>query len=381
MALCKSTLFGQGSQYIKVGNGEFIAIEGSNTFDRLMVSDSRMPYKQLLKGRVILKTGQVNYLLNHLGLGDNATFLAIKATYDSKSVIPDDNYVTYSYYDYPIKNYHFAQMMVLTGNTTHRIPQLYLTNPSTKYPVILDIMVGIIDDDYSFFNDTLNQSATSFTQLEYTNIKSYVVGESIKIVDSNNKPLVYLALNNINSIEKLGTILVLDDSSLGTIFLSFITQNDCNQAHSLLNFVLENPMVDIDTISPLDDNIDPVVYFYTNAGATGSYITFNGATAGVPYNTTYGYTFSTSISLSDWGTVSGTMSVFNKQSLIDLLIDYVDDNRDGLMLMQPSNLIITGTTGVVSQISQSGTYSVTFDFADLAENTLDGVIINLNIIN
>ena len=96
MATCKSSLFGNTSQYIKVGNGEFVAIEGSNTFDRLTVSDSRMPYKQLLKGRVILKTGQVNYLLNHLGLGDNATFLAIKATYDGKSVFEEYNYVSYS---------------------------------------------------------------------------------------------------------------------------------------------------------------------------------------------------------------------------------------------------------------------------------------------
>lgn len=379
MAICKSSLFGQGSQYIKVGNGEFLAIEGSTTFDRMMVSDLRMPYKQLIKGRVILKKGQVNYLLNHLGLGDNATFLAIKATYDSKSVIPDDNYVTYSYYDYPIKSYTFAQMLVLTGNTSKRIPQLYLSNPSTKYSVVLDVMVGIIDDNYSFFNDTLNQSATSFTHLEYSSIKSYVVGESIKIIDNDGKSLVFLSLTNINSIEKVGTILVVDDSSLGTLFLSFKTQNDCNQAHSLLNYVLENPMVDIDTISPLEDTIDPVVYFYSTAGVTGSYITLNGATDGVPYNTTDGFTFSTSISLSTWGTVSGTASVFNKQSLIDLLVDYVDDNRDGLMIMQPSNLIITGTSGVISQISQSGTYSVTFDFADLAENTLDGVVINIDI--
>ena len=82
MALCKSSLFGNTSQYIKVGNGEFVAIEGSSTFDRMGLSDLRMPYKQLLKGRVILKAGQVNYLLNHLGMGDNATFLAIKATYN-----------------------------------------------------------------------------------------------------------------------------------------------------------------------------------------------------------------------------------------------------------------------------------------------------------
>ena len=38
MAVCGSSMFGKGSQYIKVGNGEFIAIEGSVTADRLGVS-------------------------------------------------------------------------------------------------------------------------------------------------------------------------------------------------------------------------------------------------------------------------------------------------------------------------------------------------------
>jgi hypothetical protein len=57
---CQSSLFGAGAQYIKVSGGDFIAIDGSTTTDRLTVSDLRMPYKQLLKGRVILKKGQTN---------------------------------------------------------------------------------------------------------------------------------------------------------------------------------------------------------------------------------------------------------------------------------------------------------------------------------
>jgi len=150
MSICGGqSLFGAQSQYIKVSNGEFLAINGSTTADRLLVSDLRMPYKQLLRSRIILKAGQVNYLLNHLGLGDNATFLAIKVTYNSKSVIPDDNYINYSYYDDLTKVYSFAQMMVLTGNTTNRVKQLYLTNPNTKYDVNLDVMIGVIDDQYS----------------------------------------------------------------------------------------------------------------------------------------------------------------------------------------------------------------------------------------
>jgi hypothetical protein len=386
MAGCGTSLFGSGSQYIKVGNGEFIAIEGSSIFDRLAVSDSRMPYKQLLKGRVILKTGQVNYLLNHLGLGDNATFLAIKATYNSKSTIEADNFVTYSYYDYPVQNFTFAQLLVLTGNSTNRVPQIYLTNPSTKYPVILDIMVGIIDDNYSFFNDTLNQSGSTFTGLEFTDIQSFVVGESLVIYDKGipAKPLIYFGLPYINSIALNGTFLIIDDESQGTIFLNFLTEYDAAQAHSLLNYVLENPNVDISTLVPPYDEVKPVIYWNSTSGTPGGdYIAFNGSTASVPYDTTDGFTFSTTISKSVWGSYSGVVgatATLYKEELRTLLIDYITDNRDGTMSMQDSDMIITATSGVVTQISQIGTYSLTFQFEDLAQNNLENVVVNLDII-
>ena len=381
MAGCGSSLFGQGSQYIKISGGDFVAIEGSSTRDKLMVSDLRMPYKQILKSRVILKKGQVNYLLNHLGLGDNATFLAIKAVYDPKSVVEADNYVTYSYYNYPVSTFTFAQLLVLTGNSTNRIPQLYLNNPSVKYPVVLDVMIGVMDDSYSFFNDDLNQSGTSFSGLEYTDIKSFVIGESIAIYDKNSPPraLIYLGLVNINSIERSGNFLIIDDESYGTIFLSFLTEYDSLQAHSLLNYVLQHPSVDIETIIPSYDNISPALYFNSTAGSTGSYIVdYTGATAGVPYNTyDDGFTFSTSISLSTYG----TSGVIEKDRLIDLLVDYIDDNRDGSMNLMPSNLIISGTAGTTNVIGIVGTYSLQFNFADLAHNDIHNVRINLDIIS
>jgi len=383
MASCGASLFGQSSQYIKVTGGDFIAIEGSNTRERLTVSDLRMPYKQLLKSRVILRAGQVNYLLNHLGLGDNATFLAIKTIFNPKSVIEADNYINYSFYDDLTKVYTFAQMMVLTGNSTNRIKQLYLTNPNSKYDVQLEVMIGIIDDNYSFFNDTLNQSGTSFTGLEYTDIHSYIVGESIVIKDKSDtpKPLIYITLNNIQSIERTGSVLIVDDSSLGTIFLQFLTENDAAQAQSLINYVLENTNIDIDNLPTIEDTVDPILYFRSRVGASASlsYIAFNGSTASVPYDTNDGFTFSTTMSFTQSGTASGT--VFTKDQLIYLLVNYIEDNRDGLMGIQSSNLVITGTAGVVNSIVQSGTYSLTFDFSDIAQNYLDGVFVNLNIID
>jgi len=377
--VCGPSLFGtNNSNYIKVGNGEFVAVEGSNLAERLNVSDLRMPYKQILKSRIILKPGQANYLLNFLGLGDNATFLAIKGIYDPKSVIAEDNYINYSYYDDLTKIYSFAQLMVLTGTLNNRIKQLYLTNPNTKYSVQLEVMVGIIDDNYSLFNDTLNQSGTSFVNLEYTDIKSHIVGQSIVINDKSTpvKPLIYIILTNIQSIEKLGDVLIIDDTSLGTIFLQFKTTYDANQAHSLLSYILENDNIDINAISPLADDESPVIYFYEQVGGTSSgyYISLDGAT-GSAYDTSLGVTFSAEIPLSLYG---GTSSILYPDDLIDILIDYTEDNRDGVMQISSSNLIITGTSGEVGFINQLGTYSVTFEYSDIAQNSVDAVL-TLNI--
>jgi hypothetical protein len=376
---CQSSLFGTSAQYIKVSGGDFIAIEGANTVDRLTVSDLRMPYKQLLRSRVILKSGQTNYLLNHLGLGDNATFLCIKAIYNQKSVIEEDNYITWSYYDDLAKVYPMAQMMVLTGNSTNRIKQLYLSNPSDKYPVSLDVMVGVIDDTYTFFNDSVNQSSTSFVGLNWTDIKSHIVGESFKIMDKGTpvRPLIYFDIANIETIEKTGSILIIDDASYGTIFLQFLTEYDAYQAHSLLNYVIENPNINIGEDYPPADNEDPIVYFYEQVGQTGDFIALDGDLINGPYDTSMGLTFSTTISLLDYGTASGTY--FDKSRLIDLLVYTISDNRDGTMSMMPSNLIISGTSSTVSTINLPGTYSLTFNFSDIAHNTLEGVHMDLTI--
>ena len=263
---------------------------------------------------------------------------------------------------------------MLTGNSTHRIPQLYLTNPNPNYEVTLDVMVAVIDNTYTYFNDTVNQSGLSFTGLEVGDIHTYIINESIVINDKSSpaKPLIYFKLVNINSIERTGAILTIDDLSYGTIFLKFLTETDAIQAFSLLNYVLENPGVDIDTLDPLTDAEDPILYFRSLVDGTGDYISFNGMTDSVPYDTTFGLTFSTSMSLSNY---SGTI---DRNQLILSLVDSITDNRDGTMSMTASNILISGSSSVTS-ITTVGTYSMTFDFSDLAQNYLDGVVVNLGI--
>ncbi len=380
MLNCSGSIFATTTQqYIKIMGGDFVAISGSDVMEKLITSDLKIPYKQILKGRVVLKEGQTNYLMNHLGLGDNATFLAIKATYNAKSVNAEDNYVVYTYYTDLTKNYYFDDLIVLTGSPTQRIPQLYLTNPNTKYPVLLDVMVAVLDDTYTWFTDVLNQTGTSFVNLEYTDIKTHVVGESLVVYDQSSpvRPLIYIMLHNITSITRSGQILIIEDSARGTIFLQFKTIYDACQAHSLINYILENPSISINTLSPVEDLIAPVIYFYSRVGngSTGSIIQLDGSTASPPYNTGAGTTFSTSISLTDWGAADG----ISKTLLKSLIVENTLDNRDGLMTLKASNFnfLLSGVT--VSSITQSGTYSVTFNLSDLAQNSVDGVVLNLTI--
>lgn len=371
MSCGNSSVFGNQSSYIKFQGSDIIAVDGVNTVERLIGGDIRIPYKQLLKSRVILKAGQVNYLLNHLGMGDNATFLVIKATYNTASVNEEDNYILWNYYDDFSKQYPMDQIMILTGNSTHRIKQLYLTNPSTKYAVILDVMVASIDDTYTFFPDTTNQSGTTFTGLSWNDISSYVVGESIVIKDTSGNPLIYFQLANIQSVSRTSNIVTIDDISLGTILLVFVDQSNAAQSHSGLSYVLSNSNVSYPTTA---DTTPPVIYFYefVDNNSSNDYISFNGAT-GSPFSTSDGFTFSTSISLSTYGTLSST-------NLSNLLINNVSDNRDGSITLTQSNIIISGTAGTVSNITMIGTYSMTFNLSDLALNNLIGVNMTLNII-
>ena len=374
----QNSLFGTGTNYIKFQGGDLIAIESANTVERQMLSDLKFNYKQLLRGRVILKPGQVNYLMNHLGLGDNATFVSIVARYDTKSKIEEDNYVNWSFYDDLTKIHSMCQYMCLTGNSTNRVKQLYLTNPNSNYPVTLDVMVAVLDDSYNFFTDITNQSGTSFVNLRYTDFKSYVIGESIKVLDSQGRALVYIVLNNINSIEITGNILIIDDNALGRLFFQFVSESDTRQVNSILNYVLDNPNVDIETL-PFD-NQAPTLYWYSNVGnlGTSSFISLAGQIDGVPYNTNDGPTFSTTISLLQFGGVS---QILSKQQIINLLIDKVVDNRDGTMSLASGDIILTGTQGQVNEVNGPGNYKMTLLINDIAGNDLSNTEMYLNVIN
>lgn len=356
------TIFGNNAQYIKVSGGDFIAIDGANTVERLTVSDLRMPYKQLLKSRIILKANQQNYLFNFLGIGDNATFLAMKVIYNEGSVIEEDNYITWAFFDDMLKTYPIAQMMCLTGNSTNRIKQIYLTNPSTKYAVTLEVMVAVIDDATSFFQDVTNDVGITYTNISMNSIRTLILGVSIQIIDvTDGLPLIYFNISDISYTQRTSNIVQINTALYGLIVLIHANDLEAAQTESLLTMVINNPSLDIDLIPR--DIIPPVIYF-TNS------VSYLGMTSS-PVNTTMSSTFSAGL------TFSG--SPILKVDLLNSLVFDVIDARDGDIPITSNNIIIESGQSTLQYINATGSYVIKFNITDIALNNLDSVVLNLTI--
>ena len=265
----------------------------------------------------------------------------------------EDNYVNYIYATDLTHSRSLKEIMILTGNSTHRIPQLYLSNPNTLYSVTIETMVAVIDENQTFFIDTANQIGTTYTDLTFTSIQTWIVNESIVIYDNSNPPnaLTYLTLNTIETIEQQGTILIIKDLSIGHIFLQFKTLYDANQSHAAISYVIANP----NTV--IGGNYSPIIYFRDTFAPSGNYIALNGLTSSVPYNSTEGLTFSSSTDLVYYG---GTISA---DTIISSAIDHVFDGISSDLIVTSNNILINGnpyTTG----ITVSGTYSISFNISN-----------------
>lgn len=368
MSCSNNSIFDSPNTYIKFQGSDLVSVEGPNLLDRLLLNNVIIPFKQILKGRIILKPGQSNYLFNFLGLGDNATFVALVPKFDAKSVMEEDNYVNFVYSTDLIHTYSFKEIMILTGNSINRIPQLYLSNSNYLYPVVIETIVAVIDDNQTFFVDTTNQVGVTYTDLSIGNIQTWIVNESIVVYDNNNPPnaLVYLTLSTITSIQQQGTILIINDLSIGNIFLQFKTLYDAVQADSAINYVLNTPNAVIGGNYP--DLIPPTIYFNNTFGPSGSSINLLGSTMPGPYDSSQGLTFSASTSLSYYG---GTISATD---IISSAISIIIDNKDGTMIPLPNQIFVNGFN-IPSGITSLGTYSITFNIVDLA-----GLEVNPNLV-
>lgn len=368
--------FGPIQTHIKMYQGSFVAVEGVNMTHKMSTLPSiRFPYQQVMTGRITLRAGQTNYLLNHLGLGDNATFLAITAQYDDKSKFESDNYIQYSYFSNKSKLFTFSHMLVLTGNSENRIEQLYLHNPNQNAAVVIEVMVGVIDEYYDYF--TQNDSSTSdstltFNDLKHTDLSLWDNDDSVMVIKNDfNQPIAYLNLGDINSVSQDGKIVTISESSIGQSLLIFETEYDATQGRVKITQWIDNYNNDITT--PPVDNFEPIITFTNNIiddniGASGSITSVDGDRS---------FVGATGVSLSDY---SGTIT---KASLNTLIISNVQDYQSNSITVAPNtNLIIRTETGsTVNDIQVIGEYYIYFDISDTIGNKVDSSVnVKINVV-
>lgn len=166
MSVCGQSLFGSNN-YIKVGNGQFMAVEGPNTTERLMLNDLRIPYDQVFKGRFTLNPEQEEFALTCSYDTFIVTFLAIKVIYNQKSVIEEDNYLQWSYKKTKNTKHYIGKMLVLTGNSINKVPDIIISNPNKKHDVTIEVMMGMLKSNIISSN-TIDMFITSQSISELT---------------------------------------------------------------------------------------------------------------------------------------------------------------------------------------------------------------------
>lgn len=409
----QNTFFTGGTNnFIKPYQGEFVAVSGANMLERLSIADLRIPYNQVLKSRVILKAGQTNYLLNFLGLGDNATFLMIKSTFDPLSKMESDNFIQYSFYSDRTRVYSFSSMMVLTGNSQNRIEQLYLSNPNPDKQVILEVMCAVIDDTYTYFEDnnqTVNNNIT-FSNLLGKYVVTWKKDVVMAILNEQQIPQVYINISDINTWRIEGKIVVIVDSSYGSLYLDFISEAEAKQGLSNIAWIYETGGEE--GVIMQSDTTSPILWF------TNDVFEYGTSTLAVYSKDAHVYE-ATQLSLSVY-TLIGSEYVISKLDVANHVIYKficgapildsngvatgntcdscnlsnsspsffnsgcyrIYDNRDGLISINENSLVIKKEGAEYFDIRTTGLYTLTFNIEDMAGNKINSNIsVKINVVN
>lgn len=142
MSICKSDLTGGGAKYIKVGNDSFLAVDGINISEKMLLDDIRVSYNDIYKAKLKISKESSVYI-NFTQ--DPIVFLAVKVTYDSLLKIEED---TFLYWRMPNEsNNPITKLLVLTGNSTNPVSNIEIENTNTKYDVSIDVMIATINSD------------------------------------------------------------------------------------------------------------------------------------------------------------------------------------------------------------------------------------------
>lgn len=308
-------------------------------------------YETQFSSQMILNENAKDQPILYGFLGNEITFLMIKATYgpsDTNWQFEEEQYIEYYFGNDITNKKYMSKLLILTGNSLKRIPQIYLNNPSLTQKVHLEILMANLSQPDLVIPETL------FTNLYYNNVISdYVLynnpistgSSSLYITDINDNIQLSIPLGNINTIERTndGTnTLIIKDNNNKILNLQFLNDFNMKQAHSRISWLLEDiynryltkilPTLDIDS---------PVITWEYGINPSGYTIISTG-------DTTY---------------------------IIDTFINNIIDDRDGIINKYDIDVIIYPDNDFIpiTEITESGKYTIYFNISDIAGNLITNV--------
>ena len=339
MRIKTNSLLETSNKNITMVNNCLFAKEGPNCVGKMDLSSLSINYDSFFSSNMILQPNDTDKPIMYGFLGTNVTFLSIIPNYNiNPQMCPGDNYIEYYFEDQPTIKMTFTEILMLSGNDLHRIPQIYLTNPNDSI-INLEIMVANIN--VNEISNILNPEYNEIVGLSYNYILSdqiYGINtgstqfEILDILDSGVTQMI-ISYNNIEIMELLENSIIVTTKADGPIKLTFNSLYHTLQAYSRMNWVVSNQTTRFLTMAyPTIDLFSPVITFKIDPLIT---------------------------------TLPITKSTLNYK-----YIESVIDNRDGVI--NNSNVAISIINNIngddVDEIIEDSEYTIIFTISDIAAN-------------
>lgn len=369
MIIQSNKLLPPTSRVVRFYQCSAISTSGPQINGRLDLSDVQIPYDSQFTTHMTLNPESQNQPIMYGFLGNNITFIMLKITYDEtnpKCVIEEDQFIEYWFEDDPTQIRYINKLLLLTGNSTKRIPQIYLNNPGTV-KVYVDALVANLDQEDINLDD-VNNDVASFQNLYYNSIitdtywncTKLVSGSTqLQVINIDNNVALYLDYDEIDTIERNESKyeLIIDTKSDTVIYLKFLSLFEMYQAHSRINWVM-----DLKTERYLTKDYPPL-------DLTPPVIIQQSGVTPI-YENIYVYPF-------ERDPITSGFTIYPDEILNYFIYD-IEDNRDGKIMVNNATIKIReyGHVEELSGITQLGVYDIIVTIKDIANNqTLANYII------
>lgn len=358
------------SRVIKPYQCSMIATEGPNIIGKLNLSGVELEYESQFTSKMTLNPGAKDQPVLFGFLGSNVTFLLIKFTFDEtdpRCAIEEEQYIEYWFENEPSVMHYSGKLLLLTGNSAKRIPQVYLTNNSS-IGAYADVMVANMEQSDIDLNDVTNNIEliqnlyhNSILSDTFWNVTENTSGSTqLQVNDLDDRIILYLDYDEIDTIEidEIKFKLNIKTKSDAVIHLMFLSLFEVRQAYSRISWVMsdsltrtlskELPMIDLE--SPVVTLVDTIIPISSN---------------------TYIMPFERDVTTNEF--------VITSDEILEHFIDSIIDSTDGIISIYDSVVQIrkVGFVENLLSITELGTYDILITINDIAQNT---AILNLTLV-